>query len=142
MIPIEKQVVNKKLSKILKELGVKQESIWKWRHYIETEFREESYQLMAEICCDSFDCHKCKFPNCSYFSAFTVAELMEGLPNGIVLRLMISGRDTASDRKNRSFHCELWLAGDDEKFECIEDTVANALAKARIWLIENKHIEI
>lgn len=65
----------------------------------------------------------------SYGSAFTVAELGKSLPEGL-----LSYR-----------HGKDWISCDypnDKIPEIKADTEANARGKMKIWLIENKHIEI
>jgi len=76
MIPLEKQVCSLDLAKRLKELGVKQESVWAW---YETTDRDDKPRL------NRFDehCTVCTLPQQQWeekYSAFTVAELGEMLP--------------------------------------------------------------
>ena len=120
---LENQVCSLELSKKLKELGVKQESLWYWNS--KNELRSQNNFLEDEG----------KF----VASAFTVAELGEMLPCEI-------------EQKYLSCYRVHILAGTtDEKYEweCgyrevingkffIANTEANARAKMLIYLIENK----
>jgi len=71
MIPLEKQVCSLELAKRLKELGVKQESAWYWKHNTESPHGKIDEWVL---------CHYGQpyEVNSSYHvSAFTVAELGE-----------------------------------------------------------------
>jgi len=117
---LEDQVISIKLATKLKELGVKQESVWWWNHIIQEEDLDE-WML------DDFN-------HGSGSSAFTVAELGELLPNGLV-----TGRRkqwfSVTQNGYIYFDDGTWF----EHFSVIRgDTEANARAKALIWLKENK----
>ena len=113
---LEKQVVNLKLSKKLKELGVKQGSYWNWCYpndqsqwYITTHFT----------------------PRC--YSAYTCAELGEMLPE----EDWFYKKNITNDNNS-----EWWIAKKNKYDLQIAITEANARAKMLIWLIENKYIEV
>ena len=119
---LKDQVCSLESARKLKELGVKQESLFYWNED-ETElggssFRIESYQLHPE--------------NSIYesFSAFTVAELGDLLPSHV------------QGNKLRQFklfgdRCEI-VYGVEPVF--IENTEAEARSKMLIYLLENKLI--
>lgn len=149
---IEKQVCSLELAKKLKDLGVKQESVWhwrgktpeaeaKWKEYCEAEDSTYVYEKIPPQLWQG------KSPNFSSqefsISAFTVAELGEMLPmgdfalNGVVAEVVTSGSRRAG-----------WFVffQESESFEelrhFLEPTEADARAKALIWLIENGHMEV
>ena len=116
---LEDQVTNLELSKKLKELGVKQESLFFWtlneyNHWVIYGWRDiENYKQTI--------------------SAFTVAELGEMLPSSIKV----------SDYFNWYFKSSKMGSGWEVHYEnrsgkFFADTEANARAKMLIYLIENK----
>lgn len=125
---LEQQVCSLELAKKLKELGVKQESLFWWRH-------------------DDVDGwwpgHWEGLPGAEHCSAFTVAELGEMLPKeeNLVTMFFENGR------------CQICLQGNVENNDGIAtrwgaagqsieaDTEADARAKMLIYLIENKLID-
>ena len=142
---LKQQVTSLELSKKLKELGVKQESLYKWNvpelsdeekekghGYLDSElvpklYTEEQWEVYAE---DYIP------PNSKIYSAFTVAELGEMLP----LQL----RSPNPPIHLAEVYCRLkapkgykvsW--GGQEFFA---DTEANVRAKMLIYLLENKLI--
>lgn len=124
---IEKQVTNLELSKKLKELGVKQESVWYWA---------DGKIIMLETVIYK---HLIRESPERLISAFTVAELGEKLPYWINVIKTEEG---------------LWCVFENEFLEKYSDwkikytgissdtSAANAYAKARIWLIENNHVTV
>lgn len=113
----EWQLVNLELSKKLKELGVKQESLWYWG--------KEDDNSWGLIQIDEDD--KISEYYNEYISAFTVAELGEMLPRGY--------RSGRAILKEKEYYICYGKAG-----TLSADTEANARAKMRIYLIENKKI--
>jgi hypothetical protein len=130
---LEDQVCNLKLSKKLKELGVKQESAIYWIWDI-----GEPRIIIGEPQLTSIT---------KYCSAFTVAELGEGLPDEIEVKT----------KENKGiYYLELYKI--NKEFKVIyekdnhnntwtsltfrEKTEANARAKMRIYLIENGLVKI
>jgi len=123
---LEQQVVSLELAKQLKELGVKQESLWWWRLYSDgtggMDWHLELYN------------NKDKDKAYDEISAYTVAELGEMLPYKL--------DDYWYSANNGSK--ELWCCWNKHSVynHAWEDTSnanteANARAKMLIWLIEN-----
>ena len=126
------QVSNLELSKRLKELRVKQESLWWWakNHLGNFYLCYKSRDYFIEVGNTAVGFHSEE-----YYSAFTVAELGEGLPFGIV-----------SGKTRNKYACMLHFG---TPFPCNwtnrdmwdvsnADTEANARAKMKIYLKENK----
>lgn len=110
---LNEQVCSLELAKRLKELGVKQESLFYWSENMRGEW---------SLNCPTRD-------RTSRCSAFTVAELGEMLfPNAKINTIKIGN----------VFY--LYQFGLDKEF--IADTEANARAKMMIYLLENKLIEV
>lgn len=111
---LEDQVCSLELAKQLKELGVKQESIWYWHKYQDRDWEA----TLAE----------------SDLSAFTVAELGEMLPEFVG-----SWRE-----HDNFWHCDNSELGENRRVWLTfnADTEADARAKMLIYLIENKLIKI
>jgi len=118
---LENQVCSLELSKRLKELGVKQSSLFFWTSGGVTS-RLESLPILE-----------------SNYSAFTVAELGEILPVGIW---------NPKKCKSIYLHCEpanricYWLIRYGNDLYQEELTEANARAKMLIYLLENKLMEL
>lgn len=139
---IEDQVVSLELAKRLKELRVKQDSLFYWSGIITSNLRllfpkEKTDILLAEDGWSEQD----------IASAFTVAELGELLPNEIanteLFTPMIQKR--MKHHKNRwSWHLN-YYGGVEKTFLfdefVIDDTEANARAKMLIHLIESGIID-
>ena len=113
---IEDQVTSLELSKKLKELGVKQESYFKW------EERDGGY----------LELYHSKETSCAhkYYSSFTTSELLELLPKEWI-RIEFHGK---------KYYCFYYFM-EEEKLE-LEDILPNSLAKMLIYLIENNLLEI
>lgn len=106
---LEQQVVSLELAKRLKELGVKQESLFYWQGA-----DKNGYIINFEKDLFEYDCEK--------YSAFTVAELGKMLPE-----------DYLSYRIDGDWRCSEF--GDDHI--TIEKKEADARAKMLIYLLEN-----
>lgn len=112
---LKTQVCSLELAKRLKELGVKQESLWYWQ-------RRALGTWHLGLC--GYERRE------TDISAFTVAELGEMLPNRTC---------TSRCPKNNLYYCRLeiekgrWFGRQDV-------TEANARAKMLIYLLENKLI--
>ena len=124
---LEAQICSLELAKRIYELGVKQESEWIWAimnigagqsAYIYNTVSDKGYHRDVE------------------YSAYTVAELGEMLPDNIFSCPSIDRKDHIHDRM---YYCK-------DVFNKIEpinaNTEANARAKMLIYLIENKLLEV
>lgn len=126
---LEQQVTSLEISKKLKELGVKQESLYGWGRDEEIqEYSLKEYQ---------------RWWNGGYiflYSAFTVAELGEMLPKYIVkgnlsLELEIIRSSVWRFYYGRTADMIVFIAGND-------DTEADARGKMLIYLLENNLITL
>lgn len=126
---LEQQVVSLELAKRLKELGVKQESLYVYYHnglgdgvWKLGNWNEPIPPHVAE-------------PNGPVVSAFTVAELGEMLPDGYI-------------SKRGDKHEDKWAVWDDRVVTPLSDKVmyadteADARAKMLAYLLENKLMPI
>lgn len=134
---LENQVCSLEHAKKLKELGVKQESLWWWG----ITKKDKAFVLW-----DTF--HKNQFyreEDYFVYSAFTVAELGEMLPP------LVKIEEAPSLNKYFLMHYDIrksetiislknYTSGVYLLFKC--DTEANARAKMLIWLIENKKHDV
>ncbi len=140
---LEDQVVSLELAKKLKELGVKQESLFWWNEYEDFDsddwrnYRIKNYRKRTEL--RPYGIENTSYPECgeaiknaARHSAFTVAELGEMLPSGFK-----SGRaDCIANALP-----PLWFCRDSEEtHQQIASTEADARAKMLIYLLENKLI--
>ena len=135
---LEDQVVSLELAKRLKELGVKQESLFYWvnglisnaEHAIECQYENRN-----------------KGTRHSISSAFTVAELGEMLP------WRIDGKDITDKRRKIAYFLEYEAGGMSVCYthhlnvtkvlvERIAETEADARAKMLIYIIENNLITV
>lgn len=118
---IEQQVTNLELSKQLKELGVKQDSLFWWGD-VNFSKSKEDYDWEVN--------HKELFATNwhirEYISAFTVAELGELLPENKIY----------SSKDGDKWSCSNGLNLNINHFE-FEDTEADARGKMLIYLLEN-----
>lgn len=123
---LQDQVCSLELAKKLKELGVKQESLYRW---IGIMLDENSIPTLWVIkWADTY----WKGSNYS-FSAYTVAELGEMLPSTVA-----SSKYQEEDSQD-SFICKLNVEGDWSKYiHVLQDTTeADARAKMLIYLMEH-----
>jgi len=125
----EWQVSNLELSKKIKELGVKQESLWWWCRLTQ-EFRLLEFSKVKNL-------------NREKSSAFTVAELGEILPKGIYDKKEGFGELSITPVNS------IWVISypkiknrNEVLFWEQEKTLANAMAKMVIYLLKNKLMEI
>ena len=147
---LEKQVCSLELSKKLKELGCKQDSLWWWSNYYYD--WERDFEGIVKNPLGKFDITKDNFdflketdrehliPNdLEIYSAFTVAELAEMLESGWnddMIEVIFKDCDHWFIRYKKFNN-----AGEYELKNCEAENLADCLAKMLIWLIENKHME-
>lgn len=136
---LENQVVSLELAKKLKELGVRQESFFKWGNvYIDGQYHWSLY-VPPEYN---------KVPNPSLWvhgiSAFTVAELGEMLPDFITEEHLYTYQQYRnwSDRKKPKHGVSYWFMGREELHFTDADTEADARAKMLVYLLENNLISL
>ena len=124
---LENQVVSLELEKKMKELGFKQESIWFWQEY---KSGGGCIYLLPKKEVKGFIG---KTEVCDYYSAYTVAELGEMLPIGIVM---------TKYEFNKGGEIRWACAYNDENIgnRICDDTLANCLARMLIWLRGKKII--
>jgi len=134
---LEQQVVNLELSKRLKELGVKQDSLWYW-----AEDNNEQWILLTGG-------EEIDHPYARNFnSAYSVAELGELIPSSFYGKEGELLAFTSYKVKKKKGVSKLWVVFYEDIYNrsakgrviAKADTEANARALAMIWLIENKHI--
>ena len=133
MIPLEKQVTSFELSKQLESLGVKQDSQWYWEKRTFLLKAPDWLKNNNDICLVDCDCEKkenWKYYSFEYYSAFTVAELGEMLPDWADF----------TQKHYNSTSKETWYRCYTKKGITLIDDFKEADARARmlIHLIENK----
>ena len=134
---LEQQVTSLKLSKRLKELGVKQDSLFSWVKPKDKDVWVCWYY--KELCRD-------EVKDWDDISAFTVAELGEKLPKEhqfYSYPMVLDGKDAwdcTSDNKNL-FADEGWEIGQSGMPPMFAKSEANARAKMLVYLIKNKIIK-
>ena len=143
----QKQVCSLELSKKLKELGVKQESLWYWGLFVRNDGQPNRWELsdrnILNIQNISILKEKC--------SAFTVAELGEVLPESI-LTIRPYQKNEWDYKPKDKWQCS--ICGKNG-YCCMSDgfidtnlttemtnTEADARAKMLIYLIENKLVDV
>ena len=134
---LEDQVCSLELAKKLKELRVKQKSIFYWHK----RFLGDSFYLIKWIDYNHYDMDskifKDHFPD--HYSAFTVAELGEMLPENIHIFMLKVGKEEIPIWFCEAGECN----GEATNWEETNDkNQANAIAKMLIHLIENNLIEV
>lgn len=130
---LQNQVCSLELAKRLKELGVKQDSLFAW--YVSTDIDDEpSLNRHPDMSCIA-----CGHPTAPYYewiSAFTVAELGEMLPKEYQV---VKDREDWFGWKMNIPNYELETMFPDE---IIGKTEADARAKMLIYLLEKKLITL
>jgi hypothetical protein len=141
---LEDQVCSLELSKRLKELGVKQESLFYWHVLLDaTAWANGHRHEDVEIRQDNVEHGDYDVA----YSAFTVAELGEMLP------FRIDGKDITDKRRTIAYFLEYEAGGISVRYthhlnvtkvlvERVADTEADARTSMLIYLIENNLITI
>jgi hypothetical protein len=143
---LQEQVCSLELAKRLKELGVKQESLWAW--WVATDM-DDTPALNRH---PDKDCPTCGHPKAPYFewiSAFTVTEFGQMLPKTIRSPHQPSRNALLSSQPSWFYDDrryddgvqarDAWRVGYENLYE-EGDTEADARAKMLIYLLENKVI--
>jgi hypothetical protein len=135
---LEQQVVSLGLAKRLKELGVKQESLFWWNRQTKELVYADKKSILTNI-----------WSQTTWYSAFTVAELGEMLPVEIYFK--ISPKDSFRVRAEWCIYkfgncwslvLEECSDREGKLYEDIRaDTEADVRAKMLIYLLENKLID-
>lgn len=129
---LEQQVTSLELSKRLKELGVRQESIF---HWIKAYYDEDDCYVNEPVWLITPKYNSSDSNIVDFVSAFTVAELGELLPTDIKLQGEVAWFETRKKTTTGS-----WIVAYDAEEPCIfetADTEADARAKMLIHLIKN-----
>lgn len=135
---LDQQVTSFALSKRLKELGVKQESLFFWWKLMAI---DDDYILIEPSLHNrTLQSYRDAYPTADVISAFTVAELGEMLPAECDSGKCIEG--TLAHSKGKWVAGLLNDSGDKMEYKSYADTEANARANMLIYLIENKLITI
>jgi len=137
MITHEKQVCAREYSEKLKKLGVKQESLWCW--YDIRFSTETTAHKLNETRLGSHEHLPCTndFVDFIAYSAFTVAELGEILPN------YIDGDELKCSKDTDNNWWVQYMREDGSDIVAVKaNTEANARAKMVIYLLENKLVKI
>lgn len=152
-VNLENQVCSLELSKRLKELGVKQESLVYWlniQHCIHMKVKENGWELEKDEngnhIVEKIDYRielgnpfAWNIGNEDCWSAFTVAELGEMLPISIWCIKKHKPIFLHCEPANRICH---WLVRYGNEFYEEEITEANARAKMLVYLLENNLLEL
>jgi hypothetical protein len=135
-LPLEQQVCSLGLAKRLRELGVKQESLWVWVAGFPSRIERNVTDK--------------PWVDGRVFSAFTVAELERILPLGVNIAYKNGApRDSnhyrSMMRSSGDRYCVAYRHGSYSSDSWIDrraDTFADALAEMLVYLIENKLITV
>ena len=148
---LKSQVVSLDLAKRLKELGVKQESMFvhvELKHLIKTNFDGEGRfigQEVIETRLETGFAANCYYPLNDFvakWSAFTVAELGEMLPSFYKKEKIIWKLRLDKSMKTGGYIIEYYESKrNGETIKFYDDNEANARAKMLIYLIENGLME-
>lgn len=135
---LENQVCSLKLAKKLKELGVKQDSLFYWVIYSGSYLGSHEYVIRS-----SEDIEKYKYLIIEKYSAYTVAELGEMLPAEIIIENIDYGLIMIKGLHNIKYI--LTYYNDKYKKGLMRaigsEMEADARAKMLIYLLENKLIK-
>lgn len=127
-IKLEQQVTSLELSKKLKELGVKQESLFYWASYMRYEHTGKGFRRVDDVWqIDMFGSVNggTNPTGKEVYSAFSVAELGEMLPESTKFYHSVDYKDK-------------WVCWCQNLDVIREDTLVNCAAKMLIYLLENK----
>jgi len=152
---LENQVTSLELSKKLKELGVKQESLFWWSKWDGSKYPSREYCLWLHGQATTDEANDITYfsEDTDDISAFTVAELGEMLPTEIELESKLTGKkekkgmgfltDDIVEQVNDAYGVDKYRLFIIEigKYQVKEKSEADARAAMIIHLIENKLID-
>lgn len=147
---LEEQICSLELAKKLKELGIKQESHFKWVQVYHPEHGIGAPHIQWDVTEDYNDTLIHNDWKMTSWSAFTVAELGELLPESININNkdndIIFEKVTFKTTNKCHYICSLVEDGgyhaDFVEYECSDTNEANARAKMLIYLIEIGHVKV
>ena len=140
---LEKQICNLELAKKLKELGLKQNSLWYWISIGILNNKHVGWRLELSHNCN------CEEPLIAqeYYSAYTVAELGELLPFKIYSCTLPNPFELKINKLENKWEV-YYLAYESSELNNTDlcptisaETEADALAKMLIYLLENKLLD-
>lgn len=130
---LENQVCSPELSKRLKELGIKQESLFYWADGSIVISIDMDLLISDKKVRNSTSSHHDSDEDIyKIYSAFTVAELSEMLPIWF----------DSGKRENDDWICRVMEVRKNKKHHSFGKTEADARAKMLIYLLENKLMEL
>lgn len=136
---LKDQVVSLKLAKKLKELGVKQDSLFYWEEVID-KYGVESKLIYGTKPKNRKGVYKIAGAwEENFYSAFTVPELGDMLPDYLKTK---DGYLQLTSYKFPTTWAIVYIKENKIIFSTERDTEANARAKMLIYLIENKLIKL
>lgn len=137
---LEQQVCALELSKRLKELGVKQESLFYHYNY---PYNDGDKNFIEDDWCITL---RCEIPDdiTDTYSAFTIAELLERLPDIAEPARLAFGIEnpTLQEECGGKYYCTCDAYDYPADHSCYSDNFADCLAMMLIYLIEFKLMEI
>lgn len=130
---LEDQVTSLELSKRLKELRVKQESLYFWAVEMKKRHETDKWSLcVAEHL----------LPEHPKYSAFTVSELGEILPSEIITNRSFRLRTYKWEGDNAKYSIGYWDMENNLLHDEFEKTEANVRAKLLSYLLENRIVDL
>jgi len=135
---LEDQCISLELAKRLKELGVNQDGVFSWAKH------EENFDLtstdMTELMAKRPKYAR-RYESSDVYSAFTLAELFEMLPEMKEPFRLHFGIENPNIDFGGKYYSVVDIIDYPEDTYFYDDNFANCLAKMLIYLIENKLIE-
>lgn len=132
---LEQQVCSLELAQKLKELGVKQESLFYWTDYQSATF--DKGEFIQKFWVAGFN-DPLEEDGATYYSAFTVAELGEMLPKELKIGEYIYDVEFYWSDKEWFISYAKYVDGIHREHEIYAETEADARAKMIVYLLENK----
>ena len=134
---LEQQVINLELAKKLKELGIKQSSIFAWEKMCGKKNWNLMYGSLDDIHPVDWDSYaKTYHAESVIVSAFTVAELGEVLPNNLYVKKVPYWLQFEIKNSQGGWSCQYRNMGRETLKFFEEETMVNSGAKMLCYLIE------